>query len=130
MARITGLGGVLYLVKDLDATRNWYRNVLGLDGEFGPHIDWSSETGGRPFSVIFPFERDDYIRPGKGGFMINLRVDDLEEFVADLRKRGVEVNGPADEGYGKFAWLFDPDGIKIELWQQILHPDELDKLKA
>jgi len=51
--------------------------------------------------------------------MINLRVDDLDGFVAGLKARGIAVLGEADEGYGKFAWLLDPDGVKIELWEQV-----------
>ncbi len=59
------------------------------------------------------------MKPGKGGFMINLRVDDLDEFVKQLKKKKVKVIDSVDEGYGKFAWLLDPDGVKIELWEQV-----------
>jgi predicted enzyme related to lactoylglutathione lyase len=55
--------------------------------------------------------------------MINLRVDDCDGFVAMLRAKGVTILGEAAEGYGKFAWLLDPDGVKIELWEQVA--DEL-----
>jgi len=51
--------------------------------------------------------------------MINLRVDDLDEFVKQLKKKKVKVIDSVDEGYGKFAWLLDPDGVKIELWEQV-----------
>lgn len=56
--------------------------------------------------------------------MINLRVDDLVEFVAGLVTKGIEILGQVDEGYGKFAWILDPDGIKIELWQQLREQPE------
>jgi catechol 2,3-dioxygenase-like lactoylglutathione lyase family enzyme len=92
--RVTGLGGIFYVVRDPQATRTWY-------------------------PLISHFADDEYIKPGTGGFMINLRVDDLDGFVAGLRARGIAVLGEADEGYGKFAWLLDPDGVKIELWEQI-----------
>lgn len=123
MAKITGLGGVFYVVKDPEATRAWYRDVLGVDGEHGPQFNWSEETGNKPYSLISHFQDDTYIKPGEGGFMINLRVDDLDGFVAQLKDQGLDVLGSTDEGYGKFAWLLDPDGVKIELWQQVDAPD-------
>lgn len=123
MAKITGLGGVFYVVKDPEATRAWYRDVLGLDGEYGPQLNWSEETGEKPYSLVSHFKDDQYIQPGKGGFMINLRVDDLDGFVAQLKGAGVDVLDSLDEGYGKFAWLLDPDGVKIELWEQVEAPE-------
>ena len=123
MAKITGLGGVFYVVENPEATRTWYREKLGLDGDYGPQLSWSEETGDNPYSLISHFAEDKYIKPGKGGFMINLRVDDLDGFTALLKERGVEILDSADEGYGKFAWILDPDGIKIELWEQVEAPD-------
>ncbi len=123
MARITGLGGVFYVVKDPAATRAWYRDTLGIDGEYGPQLNWSEETGDKPYSLISHFTDDTYIKPGRGGFMINLRVDDLDGFVAQLKDKGVDVLDSVDEGYGKFAWLLDPDGVKIELWEQVQAPE-------
>lgn len=122
MARITGLGGVFYVVKDPEATRAWYREVLGLDGEYGPQMAWSEETCEAPYSLISQLTDDKYIQPGTGGFMINLRVDDCDAMVEQLQARGVDILGHVDEGYGKFAWLLDPDGVKIELWQQLAAP--------
>ena len=123
MAKVTGLGGVFYVVADPAATRAWYRDTLGLEGEYGPQMSWSEETGDRPYSLISHFTDDAYIKPGRGTFMINLRVDDLDGMVAQLRAKGVEGLDTADEGYGKFAWLLDPDGVKIELWEQCEAPD-------
>ena len=123
MAKITGLGGVFYVVKDPAATRAWYRDVLGIDGEYGPQLSWSEETGEKPYSLISHFTDDEYIKPGTGSFMINLRVDDLDGFVAQLKGMGVDVLDSVDEGYGKFAWLLDPDGVKIELWEQVEAPE-------
>lgn len=122
MAKVTGLGGVFYVVRDPAATRAWYRDVLGIDGEYGPQLEWSRETGDQPYSLISHFADDSYIQPGTGGFMINLRVDDLAGMVAQLRANGVEVLDQVDEGYGKFAWILDPDGVKIELWEQVAAP--------
>lgn len=123
MAKVTGLGGIFYVVRDPEATRAWYRDTLGINGPYGPKLDWAEETGEKPYSLISHFTDDEYIKPGKGGFMINLRVDDLDGFVDRLEGIGVEILGVSDEGYGKFAWLLDPDGVKIELWQQVDAPD-------
>ena len=123
MAKITGLGGVLYVVDDPEATRAWYRDTLGIDGDYGPMLRWSEETCEQPYSLISHFKDDSYLKPGSASFMINLRVDDLDGFVAQLRAKGVDVLDEVDEGYGKFAWLLDPNGVKIELWQQLAAPE-------
>lgn len=123
MAKVTGLGGVFYVVNDPATTRQWYREVLGIDGEYGPQLNWSEETGEQPYSLISHFTDDEYIKPGIGRFMINLRVDDVDGMVAQLQAKDVEILGHVDEGYGKFAWILDPDGVKIELWQQVQAPD-------
>ena len=123
MAKITGLGGVFYVAEDPGTTRAWYRDTLGIDGPYGPQLDWSEETGEKPYSLISHFKDEEYIKPGKGGFMINLRVDDLDAFVQQLKDNGVEVLDSVDEGYGKFAWILDPNGVKIELWQQVAAPE-------
>jgi catechol 2,3-dioxygenase-like lactoylglutathione lyase family enzyme len=120
--KITGLGGVFYVVADPEATRAWYRDVLGLGGEHGPQMNWSEELGDKPYSLISHFKDDQYIKPGKGGFMINLRVNDLDGFIAMLTAKGVEVLDSVEEGYGEFAWVLDPDGVRIELWQQCSAP--------
>ncbi len=117
--RVTGLGGVFYVVTDPAATRAWYRDILGIDGPYGPQLAWADEPRTQPYSLISHFADDEYIKPGRSGFMVNLRVDQLDCFVAILKAKGVEILGEADEGYGKFAWLLDPDGVKIELWEQV-----------
>lgn len=118
MAKVTGLGGVFYVVSDPAATRAWYRETLGIDGDYGPQLLWSEETCEQAYSLISHFSDDTYFRPGTAQFMINLRVDDLDGMVERLRAKGVEVLDTADESYGKFAWILDPDGVKIELWEQ------------
>jgi len=123
MAKVTGLGGVFYVESDPAATRKWYADMLGVTGEYGPQLAWSEDPHAEPYSLISHFADDRYIAPGKGGFMINLRVDDCDAMVEQLRSKGVEILGHVDEGYGKFAWLLDPDGVKIELWEQGEAPD-------
>lgn len=121
--RVTGLGGIFYVAGDPEATRAWYRDKLGIDGTYGPQLAWSEEPKKNPYSLISHFADDQYIKPGTGGFMINLRVQDLDGFVEQLKSKEVEVLDKADEGYGKFAWILDPNGVKIELWEQVA--DEL-----
>jgi catechol 2,3-dioxygenase-like lactoylglutathione lyase family enzyme len=119
MARITGLGGVFYKVADPDATRAWYQDKLGMGGEWGAMFPWKAEAGGDAYSLVSPFKAEsDYFDPSEAGFMINLRVDNLDGFLEDLKMKGIDVLGVQDEEYGKFAWILDCDGIKIELWQQ------------
>ena len=123
MAKITGLGGIFYVAKDVQATRAWYRDILGIDGDYGPQLDWSEETGNKPYSLISHFSNTEYIQPSEKEFMINLRVDDLDGFVAQLKSKNIKILGHVDEGYGKFAWIMDPNGVKIEFWQQVDAPE-------
>lgn len=123
MAKVTGLGGVFYVAKDPAATRQWYRDVLGIDGEYGPQMLWSEETGEQPYSLISHFTDTEYMKPGTANFMINLRVDDLDGMIAKVKAAGADILDSVDEGYGKFAWLLDPNGVKIELWQQCAPPE-------
>jgi catechol 2,3-dioxygenase-like lactoylglutathione lyase family enzyme len=119
MAGITGLGGVFYKVADPDATRAWYQDKLGMGGEWGAMFPWKAEAGGEAYSLVSPFKAEsDYFDPSAAGFMINLRVDDLDAFIEELKVKGIETLGLQDEEYGKFAWILDCDGIKIELWEQ------------
>ena len=75
---------------------------------------------GEGFSLLSPFGADsDYFAPSEQPFMINLRVDDLDGMLADLQAKGIAPLGRQDEDYGRFAWILDCDGIKVELWQQL-----------
>jgi catechol 2,3-dioxygenase-like lactoylglutathione lyase family enzyme len=119
MARITGLGGVFYKVADPAATQAWYKENLGIGGDWGATFRWADESGEDPFSLLSPFKQaTDYMDPSQSPFMINLRVDDLDAMIAVLEGKGIEILGRQDEDYGNFAWILDCDGIKIELWQQ------------
>lgn len=125
MAKITGLGGIFYVAGDPAATRKWYEDTLGLSGEYGPQLAWAEEPHARAYSLISHFPDDEYIKPGTGAFMINLRVDDCDGMVDQLKSKGIEILGHVDEGYGKFAWLLDPNGVKIELWEQVQTPEDV-----
>jgi catechol 2,3-dioxygenase-like lactoylglutathione lyase family enzyme len=119
MVKVTGLGGIFYKVADPERTRAWYEAHLGIGGEYGAQFRWADESGEDPYSLVSPFrDSTDYFDPSRAGFMINLRVDDLDAFVAELEGKGLEILGRQDEEYGKFAWILDCDGVKIELWEQ------------
>ena len=118
MAKITGLGGIFYKVADPDATRAWYQENLGIGGEWGAMFPFKGDPEG--YSLLSPFKGEtDYFAPSTEKFMINLRVDDLDGMIGDLEAKGVAVLGRQDEDYGRFAWILDPDGNKVELWQQL-----------
>ena len=117
MAKVTGLGGVFYKVADPERTRLWYQEHLGIGGEWGALLPWRDAQG---YSIVSPFEAEsDYFGPSSHPFMINLRVDDLDALSARLEDRGIEIIGRQDEDYGRFAWILDCDGVKIELFEQI-----------
>ncbi|MEO7134326.1 MAG: VOC family protein [Vicinamibacterales bacterium] len=119
MAKVTGLGGVFYKVADPAATQAWYRETLGVGGEWGAMFPFNNDAADG-YALLSPFKADsDYFAPSEARFMINLRVDDLDAMIAALEAKGIAILGRQDEEYGKFAWLLDPDGIKIELWQQV-----------
>lgn len=126
MAKVTGLGGVFFVSKDPDASRAWYRDALGIDGPYGPQMEFSEDKKERAYSLLSMFSDAKYFQPSSSGFMINLRVDDLDGFCEGLRAKNVDILDQVDEGYGKFAWVMDPDGIKIELWEQCDAPPPID----
>lgn len=119
MARITGLGGVFYKVADPDTTRAWYQQNLGIGGEWGAMFPFKKDDPAG-FTLFSPFKQEsDYFAPSGREFMVNLRVDDLDGLIEELEAKGVEILGRQDEDYGRFAWIMDPDDVKVELWQQL-----------
>lgn len=120
MAKVTGLGGIFYKVEDPDRTRAWYQENLGVSGEWGAMFPWKADQGGEAYSLFSPSKAaTDYFDPREARFMVNLRVDDLDAMMARLKEKGIEILGTQYEDYGKFAWILDCDGIKIELWEQV-----------
>lgn len=130
MAKVLGLGGLFMGSKDAEATRAWYARVFDLpQNEYGGFDFLHAETAA-PFpkaarTVFTAFEADsEYFSPSKGSFMLNLIVDDLEGLLARLKSLGIEPVQPGESfEYGHFAWILDPDGRKIELWQPVQPED-------
>ena len=118
MAKVIGLGGVFYKVADTERTARWYRETLGLGGEWGIMMPWKADETGEAFSLLSAFKEDsDYFAPSAERFMVNLLVEDLDGLIAELEGKGVEILGRQEEDYGNFAWILDCDGVKLELWE-------------
>jgi predicted enzyme related to lactoylglutathione lyase len=123
MARVTGIGGVFFKAKsDHEALAAWYAKHLGLQMEEwgGAILKWPDDTADDEGVTVFNVaaSTSKWFSPSESSFMINYRVDDLDELLAQLRKDDVEiVQGPESHENGKFAWIMDPDGNKVELWQ-------------
>jgi predicted enzyme related to lactoylglutathione lyase len=121
MKRITGIGGVFIKAKDPDALRAWYRTHLGIDVQAwgGAAFAWADDAG-QPVkgTTIWSVGDGEYFAPSTAAFMINYRVTDLAALLQALREEGCNVLDKTDESdYGKFGWVIDPEGNKVELWQ-------------
>jgi predicted enzyme related to lactoylglutathione lyase len=121
MKKVTGIGGIFLKCRDVEHTRAWYARHLGIEMEtWGAMLKWSDDSHQEPYSLLSFFKRDtDYFSPSDQPFMINFRVANLDALVAELKAAGIDlVVDPIEEEYGKFAWVMDPEGNKLELWEQ------------
>jgi predicted enzyme related to lactoylglutathione lyase len=123
MERVTGIGGVFFKAKDPEKLKAWYAEKLGVKIEDygGCAFNWSEDPTPHGMTIwsIFPAEAEtDYFAPSQAGFMVNFRVKDLDAMMAQLVSAGVEQVGQIENiEYGRFGWVLDPEGNKIELWQ-------------
>ncbi|MBO6937815.1 MAG: VOC family protein [Deltaproteobacteria bacterium] len=124
MAKVTGIGGVFFKAKDPEALKQWYVDHLGfsLESWGGVIFDWKAggaAQSARGMTVWHLADADgDWFEPSRSPLMINYRVDDLTELLAQLKAAGIEpVKGPDEEFNGLFAWVMDPEGNKVELWE-------------
>ena len=125
--RVTGIGGIFFKSNDQEKLKDWYRDHLGIDSDqYGFTFKWRNyEDTEEPGTTVWsPFPKDtDYYNPSTKDYMINYRVEDLEGLIDVLKKEGVEVIGEIEVyEYGKFGWIMDPEGRKIELWEPIDAP--------
>lgn len=122
MKKVTGIGGVFFKCKEPDKVREWYKTHLGVEAnEYGATFEWretddptkKGQTQWSPFS-----ESTKYFDPSTKDFMINYRVENLEELVEELKKAGVTITDKIEVyDYGKFIHILDPEGNKIQLWE-------------
>ena len=125
MQRVIGIGGIFFKAKDPEKLGAWYRKHLGIDVQ-----DWggASFTEGahaqltpkrQAYIVWSPFDAEtEYFAPSEKPFMINFRVHDLAGVLSALRSEGVQVEEKTEESeFGKFGWVMDPEGNKLELWE-------------
>ncbi len=115
MAKVLGIGGVFYKAQDPQGLRDWYARVLGFELTKWGGASFAGASASQQWSV-FPADTD-YMAPSDQPFMINLAVDDLDGIVARAAGAGVELLDRQDTPYGRFAWVIDPAGVKVELWQ-------------
>jgi predicted enzyme related to lactoylglutathione lyase len=123
MKRVTGIGGIMFKAKDAPALQAWYKRHLGIYVQVwgGTAFSWANEDGqpmgGTTVWSIHP-DASDQFAPSKAAFMVNYRVDDLYALIAALKAEGCNVLEKIDDSeYGKFGWVIDPEGNKVELWQ-------------
>src|SRR5438105_3232353 len=123
MAKVTGIGGVFFKsTKDNAALAKWYSDHLGMPLESwgGAILRWPDDAQADGGLTVWTTAAPDskWFAPSESNFMINYRVDDLDQMLAQLRDAGVTiVGGPDSAENGKFAWIIDPDGNKVELWE-------------
>ena len=132
MAKVTGIGGIFFKSRnDSAALAAWYQNHLGIPVESwgGAVLRWPDDKAEDKGLTVWSVAAQDseWFGPSDSAFMINYRIDNLGELIAQLRADGVEiVNGPESHENGKFAWIMDPDGNKVELWEP-MNSDEKNK---
>lgn len=122
MKRVTGIGGIFFKARDPAALAAWYRDHLGLDvgpGWNGAMFPWGGPDSAPGMTLWSPFAADtDYMAPGTAAFMVNFRVADLDALLAALRAEGCNVLERTEaSAQGKFGWVIDPEGNKVELWE-------------
>ena len=120
--RVAGIGGIFFKVKDPKALARWYRDRLGIhiEGSMAAY-EWrggrNARQKGHTIWALFP-AKTTYFGKNGASFMINYRVKDLDAVLAALRREGAKVDPKVEDvEYGRFAWVTDPEGNRIELWQ-------------
>jgi predicted enzyme related to lactoylglutathione lyase len=123
MKRVTGIGGIFFKAEDPAALRSWYQKHLGIEVQDwgGAAFRWT-DAEGQPAAGTTVWNISDagtgHFAPGTSSFMVNYRVADLRALLQELRAEGCTVLDKIDDSeYGKFGWVIDPEGNKVELWE-------------
>ncbi|HEX5262354.1 MAG TPA: VOC family protein [Phenylobacterium sp.] len=116
MAKVIGIGGVFYKAQDPQAVRDWYARVLGFELTPWGGVKFVPPPENAQAWSLFAADTD-HFAPSEHPFMINLAVDDIDGVLARAADAGVEPLAREDGDFGRFAWLMDPTGVKLELWQ-------------
>jgi predicted enzyme related to lactoylglutathione lyase len=124
MKRVTGIGGVFFKSDDAEKLYQWYEKHLGIvrePGGQGSSFYWRDSEDPQKMGMtawaIFP-QKSKYFDPSGAGHMINYRVDDLDALLNVLQEEGVKIDPHREDyDYGRFAWIMDLDGNRIELWE-------------
>ncbi len=121
MKRVSGIGGIFFKSDDPERLYAWYEKHLGMkrNAQTQAVVFQSQDAAGQNVETVwslFP-KQTKYFEPSQAAFMLNYRVDDLDALVAALRAEGVEILGREDYDYGRFAWIMDPEGNRVELWE-------------
>ena len=130
MAKVTGIGGVFFKsTNDHKKLAEWYSQNLGIQLESwgGAILKWTDDRSADDGLTVWHVAEKDtqWFSPSSSSFMINYRIDNMSEMLADLKRNGVEIwKGPESDDNGKFAWILDPDGNKVELWEPIPRADK------
>ena len=120
MAKAVGVGGVFLKARDPEALSAWYATHLGIPTQDGGSLAFDGPaSAGMIVFAHFPNETK-YFGDGPQSFMVNFRVDDLAQLLDQLTQAGVRIDPKRESyDYGHFAWIWDPEGNRIELWQPL-----------
>jgi predicted enzyme related to lactoylglutathione lyase len=118
MAKAVGIGGIFLKARDPKALAQWYATHFAIPDQGGGSLGFDGpESTGMTVFAHFPLDTK-YFGEGPQQAMVNFRVDDLDAFLAQLAEAGVRIDPKRDDApYGKFAWIWDPEGNRVELWQ-------------
>jgi predicted enzyme related to lactoylglutathione lyase len=135
MAKVTGIGGVFFRSANNKELAQWYHKHLGLPlAEWGGGVlNWQDDKSeDKGLTVWHIAEKNtSWFSPSQADFMINYRIDNMDEMIAKLKKGGVDIlQGPESHENGKFAWIVDPEGHKVELWEPMIWDDKNKKINS
>ena len=121
MKRVTGIGGIFFKSDHPEQLYAWYEKHLGLKRHTAQEScvlpSPPDDHGPREFYLSFFPRSTKYFEPSSASFMINYRVEDLDAVIAALHAEGIEIIAREDYDFGRFAWIMDPEGNRVELWQ-------------